>query len=171
MNTITISTIINIMISIVIAVMTSLTFYYHHEFRTVSDKYLITQHDVIVQNQTAKAQLDVLTKDRDEKQKKINQQAVDQGKKDESAKKQIAVLATQLHNQPIRVRVISANRQDHNSASSSPSSASIDSAANFAATSWILPQSNSDRLGSAITEIETMSAAYSSCRATLIMSN
>lgn len=120
------------------------------------------------QSAQAKETLDQLTKDRDEKQAVLDQLAKSQEDKDNAAKDEIARLADELANRPIRVRVVTAGGVCSGSAASHYATSSTDSAGNPASTSGLLPESNSRGLRVAINEIETLSAAYSSCRRRLL---
>ena len=93
-----------------------------------------------------------LTAERDEKQARLDRLAADQEKKDADAKAEIDRLAGELRDRPVRVHIV-ARAEDR--------------AGDTGAADGILPPENTRRLGAALTEIETLSAAYSSCRAML----
>lgn len=119
-----------------------------------------------VEQQTVQAEkiLADLTEDRDKKQAALDVQAKQQEENDHAAKDEIARLAGELANRPIRVRVVTASGACSGSAASDHSTSTTDSAGNPASTSGLLPESNSRRLRAAIAEVELLSAAYSSCR-------
>ncbi|QXN70916.1 putative outer membrane lytic protein [Bacillus phage vB_BspP_Dartukuta] len=116
------------------------------------------------QSAQAKETLDQLTKERDEKQALLDAQAKQQEENDNAAKLEIARLADELASRPIRVRVIAASGACSGSAAGDTSTGTETGTGNDAATSGLLPEPNSRRLRAAIAEVETLSAAYSSCR-------
>lgn len=120
------------------------------------------------QSSQAKVTLDQLTKDRDEKQAALDRQAELQEGKDDAAKDEIARLADELANRPVRVRVVTASGACSSSAAGNSTSSAETGAGNTSSTSGLLPESNSQRLRAAIAEVETLSAAYSSCRRRLV---
>lgn len=120
------------------------------------------------QSAQAKVTLEQLTKERDEKQAALDKQAQLQEGKDNAAKDEIARLADELANRPIRVRVVTASGACSGGATSDHASNATDSAGNAISTSGLLPETNSRRLRAAITEVETLSAAYRSCRISLL---
>lgn len=120
------------------------------------------------QSAQAKETLDQLTKERDVKQAALDKQAQLQEGKDNAAKDEIARLADELANRPIRVRVVTASGACSGSAASDQATSATDSAGNSATTSRLLPQSNSRRLRGAIAEVELLSAAYRSCRSRVL---
>lgn len=120
------------------------------------------------QSSQAKVTLDQLTKDRDEKQAALDRQAELQEGKDDAAKDEIARLADELANRPVRVRVVTASGACGGSAPGDTSTDAKAGAGNDASASGLLPESNSRRLRAAIAEVETLSAAYRSCRSYLV---
>lgn len=120
------------------------------------------------QSSQAKVTLDQLTKERDEKQAALDKQAQLQEGKDNAAKLEIARLADELANRPIRVRVVTASGACSGSATGDAANGTETGSGNDASTSGLLPETNSRRLRAAITEVETLSAAYRSCRISLL---
>ena len=114
------------------------------------------------QSAQAKETLDQLTKERDQKQAELDELAKQQEETDNAAKLEIARLADELANRPIRVRVISG--ACGGSAAGDTTLNAKAGEGNDASASGLLPESNSRRLRAAIKEIEALSAAYSSCR-------
>lgn len=114
----------------------------------------------------AAARLRQLTAERDRQQALLDQQAMEQEKKDAHAQAEIARLAGELGSRPVRVRVVAGHCGG--SAGGDPSAAAADRAADAGAADGVLPAENSRRLGAALTEVETLSAAYASCRASLV---
>ena len=116
------------------------------------------------QSAQAKETLDQLTKERDQKQAELEELAKQQEETDNAAKLEIARLADELASRPIRVRVIAASGACSGSATGDATTGTETGTGNDAATSGLLPESNHRRLRAAIAEVETLSAAYSSCR-------
>ena len=110
-----------------------------------------------------------LTAERDAKQAAIDKLAAEQEIKDADAQAEIGRLAGELRDRPVRVRIVT-------QAGSCSGGSSSDAAGNPGTggehpgeASGVLPPENTRRLGAALTEIETLSAAYASCRAALMM--
>lgn len=164
------SNITNTLIIIGAALVTLSTIYligYTQGVRSSSEKLENLRGRVSQQEKQAKEALDKLTLERDAKQALLDKQAQLQEEKDNAAKLEIKRLANELGNRPIRVRVATQSSQcDHSAGSDTPSNAD-NSAGNTSAASGLLPESNSRRLRAAIEEIETLSAAYSSCRSAI----
>ncbi|MDY0190714.1 MAG: hypothetical protein RBR22_08275 [Desulfuromonas sp.] len=120
------------------------------------------------QSSQAKVTLDQLTKERDEKQAALDKQAQLQEGKDNAAKDEIARLANELANRPIRVRVVTASGVCSGSAGGDTTLNTEAGAGNTSSASGLLPEANSRRLRAAIEEIETLNVAYISCRARLL---
>lgn len=144
--------------------------YHYHAVYKVTDKALTTlEGGVKSANEAAAEELARLTAERDKKQAMLDKQADDQEKKDAEARIEIERLADELRNRPIRVRYVAATGgQGSCGPAGVAASGSGDSAGDAAATTGVLPESNTRRLGVALTEIETLSAAYNSCRSTLL---
>lgn len=116
------------------------------------------------QSAQAKETLDQLTKERDQKQAELDELAKQQEETDNATKLEIARLADELANRPIRVRVVTASGACSGSAASGAGTGAEVGTGNDASASGLLPESNSRRLRAAIAEVEALSAAYSSCR-------
>lgn len=116
------------------------------------------------QSAQAKETLDQLTKERDQKQAELDELAKQQEETDNATKLEIARLADELANRPIRVRVIAASGACGGSAAGDTALNAEAGAGNDATASGLLPEANSRRLRAAIAEVEALSAAYSSCR-------
>lgn len=122
-------------------------------------------------NEEAGALLAQRTAERDVKQATLDRLAADQEKKDEAATNEIARLAGDLRNRPIRVRVVPESRTSGPSSGSAPSDAAGAATAGTGdaePVTWVLPEANSRGLGEVIAEVEMLSAAYSSCRTVLL---
>ena len=120
------------------------------------------------QSSQAKVTLDQLTKDRDEKQALLDAQAKQQEENDNAAKLEIIRLADELASRPIRVRVVTAGGACSSSTAGNSASSAEAGAGNTNSASGLLPESNHRRLRAAIAEVETLSAAYRSCRSYLV---
>ena len=128
------------------------------------------QADVREQKRTAQKTLDRLTGERDQAQAELKQHRQQQEKTDEAAKQEIARLGDELKQRPVRVRIVAAAGASGPGGGGTPgaiASPSDASAGDPAETYGLLPPGNSARLGAVITEIETINAAYASCRAQL----
>lgn len=120
------------------------------------------------QNRQAEQKLAELTAQRDIKQAALNKAAADQERKDADAKAEIDRLAGELESRPVRVRIVTSPAGDCSRGAAGDAAARAEDRAGDAGTAdGVLPAENSRRLGAALTEIETLSAAYSSCRAML----
>ena len=119
------------------------------------------------QNQQAERKLAELTAQRDIKQAALNKAAADQERKDADAKAEIERLAGELRDRPVRVRVVAQAGDCSRGAAGDAAARAEDRAGDTGTAYGILPPENTRRLGAALTEIETLSAAYSSCRAML----
>ena len=110
-----------------------------------------------------------LTAERDEKQAKLDKQAEDQEKKDADAKAEIDRLAGELESRPVRVRIVTSPAGSCSGGAAGDAAASAEDRAGDAGTAdGVLPAENTRRLSAALSEVEILSAAYSSCRARLM---
>ena len=137
-----------------------------------ADKRVESQATAIkTQNEEAGALLAQRTAERDAKQATLDRLAADQEKKDEAATNEIARLAGDLRNRPIRVRVVPESGTSGPSGGSAPSDtagAATAGTGDAEPATWVLPEATARSLGEVIAEVETLSAAYSSCRALLL---
>ena len=119
------------------------------------------------QAEEAEQTLERLTAERDKKQAALNKAAADQERKDADAKAEIERLAGELRDRPVRVRIVAQAGNCSGSAAGDAAARAEDRSGDTGTADGILPPENTRRLGAALTEIETLSAAYSSCRAML----
>ena len=113
--------------------------------------------------------LERLTAERDKEQARLDRLAAEQESKDADAKAEIERLAGELRDRPIRVRYVTAPSGAGSCGAASQAAVSPgDSAGDATAATGVLPESNTQRLGVALTEVETLSAAYNSCRSVLV---
>ena len=149
----------------------ALLFATHHyrELYGATAKALATlEGSVEMANKAAQDELERLTEERDREQARLNKLRADQEKKDAQAKDTIDRLASELANRPVRVRIVAASGQGGSCAPGQGAGSADDSAGDSAAATGLLPEENTRRLAAALIEVETLSAAYNSCRASLI---
>lgn len=162
---ITLTQILWIIVAFAVLVLGGLTWHYHGAYQSKSETLKTLQQSVANQNKEAATKLKALTAERDAKQAALNKQAKDQEKKDAQATQDIATLNQQLRTSTVRVRVIPTSRISSASATSDQATAAANRAADDTEASGVLPEANTRRLADALTEVETLSAAYNSCRA------
>ncbi len=112
----------------------------------------------------AKQLLDTLTAERDAKQAAIDKVYKEQEQKDAKAKTDIDRLADELRARPMRVRIECPSGKSGSSAPNQKTASTHHRAGNSSTTYGLLPAANSERLANAISAVEKLNAAYSSCR-------
>ena len=145
--------------------------HYRDTLRAVAKLYNTLNADVERQKKEAGAKLAELTAQRDMKQAALSKAAADQERKDNDAQAEIARLSGELRDRPVRVRVVAtpAGSGSCGGSAAGDAAATAEAGSGDAAAGYgLLPAENSRRLADAIEEVETLSAAYSSCRARLI---
>lgn len=156
-----------VILAVFIGVLIGFGVYYHHAYETQHDAYVILQNDVKTQNEQATAKYKQLLADNEAKQLQIDNQFKKQVTQDDQAKKDISSIVSNVAVSPIRVRYVArASRCNSDSADSAKTPDAAISATDTSTTDGVLPQLNSERLASAIGEIETLNAAFASCKAT-----
>ena len=140
---------------------------YKNLYETTSLALNTVNDSIKAQNKEAARKLAELTAERDKKQAEINKAAKDQETKDAQAKSEIARLDAELRNRPVLVRIV-ASGQGGGSPPSGTATSAQDSAGGEAETYGLLPPENTRRLNEALTEVEMLSAAYTSCRQRII---
>lgn len=161
---------IKLSITIAIALLTILFAIFSLGYAVGMKKYYTLLGQAKQQELQLKADYKKAQKEVEQKQKELNKIAQQQSKKDEQAKIQIKNLTNELTNQLVRVRVQpEANKCSGAGASTNKDTA--DSEGNRIEAYGLLPELNTKRLASAIGEIETLNAAYASCRNTLQINN
>lgn len=132
---------------------------------------LATQSTAIVQqNLAATALLKIRTAERDDKQEELNKRAAAQENADGKAQGQIAHDDRRQCAAPVRVRVLDCARDARSGsgrASGQTAAAAGTGAEDAGAASGVLSRAAAGRFADAVKEVETMSAAYGSCRADL----
>lgn len=129
------------------------------------------QGSVATQNRTAKAELERLTVERNAAQARLDQLYQQQEKTDAQAVQEIARLTGELEQRPVRVRIVSqpsASGAGGCRATGEQAAGTEPSAADAGQAYGLLPAANSARLAGVIQEIETLNAAYASCRSLLL---
>lgn len=129
------------------------------------------QGSVATQNRTAKAELERLTAERNAAQARLDQLYQQQEKTDAQAVQEIARLTGELEQRPVRVRIVSqpAASGSRGCRTAGEQAACADpGAADTGQAYGLLPAANSARLAGVIREIETLNAAYASCRSLLL---
>jgi hypothetical protein len=158
-------------LAVLVLVLGLSTWQYRRMFKA-TDFALTTQNDAIkARNDEAKGKLLRLTVERDALQLLLNKRAAAQEKTDEKAVAQIGADDKQQRAAPVRVRVLDCTRDARpggGGAASETTTAAGAGAADTNSASGVLPPESARRLADALTEIETTSAAYASCRASLI---
>lgn len=146
------------------------TWQYRRMFKA-TDFALTTQNAAIkAQNKAAADLLDRRTAERDALQTQLNARAAAQEKTDEKAVGQIAADDKRQRAAPVRVRVHDCTRDARSGggrAAGQATAAAGLGAADAGPASGVLPEAAAGRFADAVKEIETMSAAYASCRAEL----
>lgn len=139
--------------------------------QTVASELKQLQGSVATQNRTTKAELERLTVERNAAQARLDQLYQQQEKTDAQAVQEIARLTGELEQRPLRVRIVSqpaasgaggCRTAGEQAASTGPGAADAGQAYG------LLPAANSARLAGVIQEIETLNAAYASCRSLLL---
>lgn len=147
------------------------TWGYRTKLKAVSFALATQSTAIVQQNLAASALLKTRTAERDAMQAELNERAAAQEKTDGKAVAQIGADDKQQRSAPVRVRVLDCTRDARGSGGSAPGGAAAATeagAGDAGAASGVLPQAGARRLADALTEIETMSAAYASCRAGML---
>ncbi|WP_057092524.1 hypothetical protein KV708_15715 [Comamonas thiooxydans] len=129
------------------------------------------QASVAAQHRTAKAELERLTVERNAAQARLDQLYQQQEKTDAQAVQEISRLTGELEQRPVRVRIVSqpAASGEGGCRTAGEQAASAEPGAADAGQAYgLLPAANSARLAGVIQEIETLNAAYASCRSLLL---
>ncbi len=144
------------------------TWQYRRMFRA-SDYALTTQTDAIkARNAEANRRLIQLTNERDGKQAELDKRRAAQEKNDATAVTQVAADDRRQRAAPVVVRVrecTSDARVSGGGAAGPVAAGAGPGPADQSSASGVLPDAGARRLADALTEIETLSAAYASCRA------
>lgn len=147
------------------------TWHYRALAKTTGLALKVQNAAVVATNTAAQRLLEQRTKERDAKQAELNKRAEVQEKTDEKAVTQITADDQRQRSAPVVVRVRDCTRDARSGGGGSTGDAAAPARAGAedpGAASGVLSEAAAGRLADALTEIETMSAAYASCRSTLI---
>ena len=143
-------------------------FFYYMEAKGYHQELTQLQGDVQRQNEEAEEKLRILTAERDAKQAALNELRQIQEEKDVATQEQIALLVTELERRPVRVRVQPAPSWSSSGGTPGPPPAHLNPGqGDTSEAHGLLPEGNARRLGEVIAEMETINAAYASCRSQL----
>lgn len=131
-------------------------------YQVGTQKYNLLAAEVEKNNRAAELELERLTAQRDKKQAELNAAYQKQEEMDRVAQTEIDRLSAELVSSAIGVRIKAGACSDGTSGRAAASAS--DNSKDGAATSGLLPESNSRRLAAALASVEQLSAAYTSCR-------
>lgn len=155
-------------LAVMVTVLGLATWHYHAMAKTTGLALKVQNAAVVATNTAAQRLLEQRTKERDAKQAELNKRAAAQEKIDETAVTQITADDQLQRSAPVVVRVrhcTSDAGRSGGSASGRTTGTAGTGAEDPSAASGVLSKAAAGRLADAISEVETMSAAYSSCRA------
>lgn len=153
--------------AVLLVVLGLATWHYRALAKTTGLALQVQNAAVVATNTAAQRLLEQRTKERDAKQAELDKRAEAQEKTDEKAVTQISDDDQRQRSAPVVVRVRDCTRDAGRGSGGAPGGAAAASgpgAEDAGAASGVLPEAGSRRLADALTEIETMSAAYASCR-------
>lgn len=137
------------------------------------DVILEEYHRLVAQvnhaNENAEAVFNELVAAMDKKQATIDRLAQERERLDEQTSTEINRLADELDRRNVRVRVVTEPGVCSGGADSDTAGSAGDGSESAGATSWLLPEKNTERLREALIEVEKLSAAYNSCRSHLLI--
>ncbi len=158
-----------VLAAIALAGLVASTLTYRHLYQDATANLKSLSDQVERQNAETDAKLAELTAQRDMKQAALNKAAADQERKDNDAQAEIARLAGELRDRPVRVRIVPAAGGGCSGGAAGDAAGAAEAGAGDAASAYgLLPEENSRRFNDSLSEVETLSAAYNSCRARLI---
>ena len=136
---------------------------------SVNERYSKLQGKVTQQEEDAAKRLKEMTDKRDAIQTKLDREFLRQEGKDAAAQVEIDRLASELEHRPVRVRIVtSPSRVCSGSAATGQAEGSAVGAGHTDTAYGLLQPENTRRLAATLKEVEELSAAYSSCRNTLL---
>lgn len=145
--------------------------HYRAQARAAQQALATLQGSVALQNQVAQQRLADLQSRRDAAQAALDSAYQQQEQADAATHDQITRLRGELQRRPVRVRFQSLPATvcglGGGSTAGDAAAGSDAGAADPAPSHGLLPAGNSARLGAVILEVETLNAAYASCRASL----
>jgi hypothetical protein len=158
-------------LAVLVVVLGLATWGYRTQLKATSFALATQSTAIVQQNLAAAALLKTRTAERDAKQAELDRRATAQEKTDGKAVVQISADDKLQRAAPVRVRVQNCARDAGGSggrAAGGGAGPSQAGAGDAGPASGVLPEAGARRLADALTEIETMSAAYSSCRARVL---
>lgn len=158
-------------LAVLVVVLGLATWHYRGQAKVSGLALKVQSSAIVTMNKAAADLLKRRTAERDALQAELDKRRAAQENTDEKAVSQIAADDRSQRSVPVRVRVLDCTRDAGRSGGSAAGEAARPAdagAADAGAASGVLPADGARRLADALKEIETMSAAYGSCRATLI---
>lgn len=157
--------------AVLLVVLGLATWHYRALAKTTGLALQVQNAAVVATNTAAQRLLEQRTKERDAKQAELDKRAEAQEKTDEKAVTQISDDDQRQRSAPVVVRVRDCTRDAGRSGGGAPGATATSTgprAEDAGTASGVLPEAGSRRLADALTQVEEMSAAYSSCKAALI---
>lgn len=158
-----------LLFSLALLALAAIALLYRAQYINAQVMLQLTQQDIKRQNDQAAALLAQRTAERNAKQAELERLAREQERADADARDEIARLTDELRARPVRVRLVTQTGYCGGSADRDPTAAAEPGGGDAAPAYGLLPADNSRRLAEAIAEVETLSAAYRSCRAALLI--
>jgi hypothetical protein len=159
-------------LAVLVGVLGLATWGYRTQLKATSFALATQSTAIVQQNLAAAALLKTRTAERDAKQAELDKRATAQEKTDGKAVVQIAADDKLQRAGPVLVRVRSCTRDARASGGGAAGEGARTAEvgrADAGAASGVLPQAGARRLANALKEVETMSAAYASCRSRLMI--
>ncbi|QRF60262.1 hypothetical protein [Variovorax paradoxus] len=147
------------------------TWHYRGQAKTAGLALQVQNAAVVATNRAAAQLLEQRTKERDAKQAALDKRHQAQEKTDATAVTKIAADDRRQRSAPVVVRVRDCARDAGGGGGGAPGGAATAAetgAGDATAASGLLSEAGARRLADALTEIETMSAAYASCRTRVV---
>lgn len=154
-------------LAIMVAVLGLATWHYRALAKTSGLALQVQNAAVVATNTAAQRLLEQRTKERDARQAELNKRAEAQEKTDETAVTQITADDQRQRSAPVVVRVRDCTRDAGRSGGGAPGDAAATAeagAGDAGSASGVLSKAAAGRLADALIEVESMSAAYTSCR-------
>ena len=145
--------------------------HFHGQAQAARTDLVSLQQQVKTQNTQAEQTIKDLTDQRDARQARLDAFAAEREAADAANAQEIARLAGELERRPVRVRIVAQPTACGAGGGGPPSDTATGAGAgagDAAPAYGLLPAANSARLAGLMIEIETLNAAYASCRASLM---
>lgn len=155
-------------VTIVVLVLTLSTLFYRKEYQSVTLKYQAQSGQIEARNKEAADKLRILTAERDQLQKQLNDQAKAQNEADQKAASQIAADTRAAAAAPVVVRYVRQAGGCGRGPAGRAATSAQPGAADASSTSGVLAPEAARRFNSAVNDIETLQLAYNSCRTRLV---